>query len=95
MRGKPPRGGKRPPNPALSTAILEIVDNQLAAGLPIETRQTYDRLVGDGYTSEESRRLIGCVVVSEIIQVAQRHEPYDEGRFVAALYRLPKLPWEK
>lgn len=83
-----------PPNPVLNAAILEIVDNQLSEGTPVETRQTFDRLMQVGHTTEDARRLIGCVVVSEIVQVMQRGEPYDEARFVAALRRLPRLPWE-
>ena len=94
MRRKRPRGATLQPNPALGATILEIVDNQLAEGTPAETRQTFDRLVQEGRTSEEARRLIGCVVVSEIFQVMQRGESYDEARFVAALHRLPRLPWE-
>ncbi len=83
------------PNPELNAAILEIVDNQLSAGTPAETQHTFDRLVQSGHTVEDARRLIGCVVVSEIFQVMQRGAPYDEARYVAALRRLPRLPWEK
>ena len=94
MARKRRKGSMPPPNPVLNAAILEIVDNQLAEGTPAETRQTFDRLVREGHPSEEARRLIGCVVVSEIFQVMQRGESYDEARFVAALHRLPRLPWE-
>ncbi len=94
MARKRRKGSTPPPNPVLNAAILEIVDNQLAEGTPPETRQTFDRLVQTGNTSEEARRLIGCVVLSEIFEVMQRGQPYDEARFVAALRRLPQLPWE-
>ncbi len=94
MSRKRRNGSMPPPNPVLNAAILEIVDNQLSEGTPVETRQTFDRLMQVGHTTEDARRLIGCVVVSEIVQVMQRGEPYDEARFVAALRRLPRLPWE-
>jgi Domain of unknown function (DUF1841) len=81
-------------NPMLQAAIYEVVDNQLRDGTPPETRQTFDRLVAEGHTRHEARRLIACAVVSEIFDVLQRHEPYDEARYVAALRRLPTMPWE-
>jgi hypothetical protein len=39
--------------------------------------------------------LIGCVVVSEIFDILKKGETFNLERFVAALERLPKLPWEK
>ena len=82
-------------NPVLHAAIMEIVDNQLRDGMPPETRQTRDRLLAAGYPEEEARRLIGCVVVSEIYDVLKSNQPYDEARYVAALHRLPTMPWEE
>jgi len=73
---------------------MEVVDNQLRDGTPPETRQTFDRLLADGHTEEEARRLIACVVTSEIFDVLKNHQPYDEARYITALRRLPTLPWE-
>jgi hypothetical protein len=81
-------------NPQLGAAILEIVDNQLRDGTPPETRQTFDRLVAAGHTPEGARQLIATVVLNEIFDVMKRGEPYDQPRFIAALRRLPTLPWE-
>ncbi|MBC8162728.1 MAG: hypothetical protein H7Z42_16075 [Roseiflexaceae bacterium] len=79
-------------NPHLAAAILEIVDTQLRDDTPPETRQTFDRLVTDGYTAEGARQLLAHVVVREIFSVMARGEHYDQARFVAALHRLPRLP---
>jgi len=81
-------------NPAVGAAIREVVDNQLRDGTPPETRQTFDRLLAAGYPEEEARRLIACAVTSEIFDVLKNHQPYDEARYIAALHRLPTLPWE-
>lgn len=81
-------------NPALKHAILEVVNNQLKDLAPPETKQTYDRLVGDGISDQETRRLIGCVVSSEIFDVLKQQQSFDHARFVNALNKLPKLPWE-
>lgn len=76
-------------NPALTAAILEVVDTQLRENTPPETRQTFERLVTSGYAPEDARRLIGNVVVQEIFHVLQRRETYNEERYLAALHGLP------
>ena len=81
-------------NPVLKQTILEGVNNQLKSLDPPETKQTYDRLVADGISDQEARRLIGCVVSSEIFDVLKQQQPFDHDRFVKALNKLPKLPWE-
>lgn len=81
-------------NPVLKHEILEVVNNQLESLDPPETKQTYDRLVANGISDQEARRLIGCVVSSEIFDVLKQQQPFDQTRFVKALNKLPKLPWE-
>ena len=76
-------------NPALTAAILEVVDTQLRQNTPPETRQTFERLVTSGYAPEDARRLIGNVVAQEIFHVLQRREVSNEQRYVAALHGLP------
>jgi hypothetical protein len=56
------------PNENLKNAVLEIVDNQLRDNTPPETRQTYQRLLKEGYNDQETRELIGVVVSSEIFE---------------------------
>ncbi len=81
-------------NPVVGAAIMDVVDTQLRDGTPPETRQTLDRLLAAGYPEEEARRLIACAVTSEIFDVLTHKQPYDEARYVAALRRLPTLPWK-
>ena len=81
-------------NFVLKHAILEVVNKQLKDLDPPETKETYDRLVADGISDQEARRLIGCVVSSEIFDVLKKQQPFDHTRFVNALNKLPKLPWE-
>lgn len=79
-------------NKVLQKAILEVVDNQLRDLTPPETKETFDRLVSEGFTEEEARGLIGCVVASEIFEVLKHSQPYNEERYVKALRQLPDLP---
>ena len=82
-------------NPHLNAAVMEIVQNQLRDLDPPETKETYDRLLDEGYDEDEARRLIGCVVVSEIFDIMKSNKPFDAGRYAQALAGLPKLPYEQ
>jgi hypothetical protein len=77
----------------LNKAILEVVDNQIRDGNPPATKETFDRLVSDGLAGDEARRLIGCVVATEIFGILKHLKPYNEDRYVKALRKLPELPW--
>ena len=76
----------------LNKVILDLVDSQIRDLNPPATKETFDRLVGEGVTQDEARRLIGCVVASEIFDVLKHEQPYDEERYVKALKKLPELP---
>jgi len=79
-------------NPRLKAIILEVVDNQLRADDPPETRTTLNRLIAEGYCKKDAKELIGCVVSSEISDVLKNKEEFNLKRYVDALNKLPKLP---
>ena len=79
-------------NALLNKAVLEVVENQIRELNPPATKETLDRLIREGHDDAEARRLIGCVVASEIFDMLKTMEPYDEDRYVAALRRLPEVP---
>ena len=88
------RRGEPESNEIVRAVILETVENQLRDNDPPETRQTYERLVSEGYSDQEARELIGALVSTEIFNILKSNKPYDRERYVAALQRLPTLPWE-
>ena len=94
MQRKRSKKNRQQASPVLTAAILDVVQNQLEAGTPPETKQTFERLLAEGHALEEARRLIACVVASEVFSVLQRREPYNADRYIAALQRLPELPWD-
>ncbi len=57
-----------------------------------QTKETFDRLLAEGHDEDDARRLIGCVVVSEIFDIMKNSEPFDAKRYAEALARLPNLP---
>jgi hypothetical protein len=71
-----------------------VVENQLRHLDPPATKETLDRLISEGVTEDEARRLIGCVVASEIFDVLKRKQPFNQDRYVMALRKLPELPWQ-
>ena len=79
-------------NPYVKKAIMEVVENQLRAGDPPETKETFDRLLAEGHAEHEARRLIACVVVSEIFEVMKHSRSFDAKRYAQTLSRLPELP---
>lgn len=72
--------------------ILEVVDNQIRLGTPPETKQTFERLIKEGYSESEARQLIALVVAGEIFGVLKYQQQYDEDKFISALNALPELP---
>jgi hypothetical protein len=76
----------------LKESIIVIVDSQLAANDPPETRQTFDRLLSEGHSEEEAKRLIGCVVAAKLFDILEKKESFNSERFVQALNKLPTIP---
>lgn len=79
-------------NQRLKSAILEVVENQIAANDPPEIKQTLERLIAEGFSEDEAKELIGNVVVVEVFEVLKAGKPFDIKRYAAALDRLPELP---
>jgi hypothetical protein len=79
-------------NRNLNKAIMESVDNQIRDLDPPETKQAHDRLLSEGFSEEDAKRLIGCVVATDIHYVLKDNQPFDVVRFVKGLSELPELP---
>ena len=86
---------KKTEDQRLRGAILEVINSQIKENNPPETKQTLDRLLGEGFSKEEALKLIGYVVASEVFTVLKENRNYDHAKYIAALKALPKLPWEK
>lgn len=81
-------------NPELGKLILEVVENQIRDNDPPETRQTVDRLINDGYTADEARRLVSTALTVEIFHTQRDQEPFNRTRFLSNLAHLPREPWD-
>lgn len=81
------------PNPEIARAMmLEVIENQINDDTPPETKQTYDRLIADGHSHEETMNMIACAVAAEIHDVIKQEQSFNLERYVAALHNLPEIP---
>ena len=81
-------------NPYLQAAIFEAVDNQMAAGNPPETKETFERLLAEGFSEEDARKLIGRAICVEIYRIGKYKEVYNRERYLKNLRNLPSEPQE-
>ena len=81
-------------NPYLKATFLEIVDNQLRANDPAETRQTLERLVSQGISEEDAKIYIAQAVCVEVYHTLKHKTPFNQERYVKNLERLPEEPTE-
>jgi hypothetical protein len=78
--------------PRLRAEFLRIVDNQLRDNDPPAVRATLERLVKEGYSQSEARRLIAGAMAVEIYEMLKYQRPYNQERYVENPNRLPQLP---
>jgi len=81
-------------NPYLQAAIFEVVDNQMAAGDPPETKETFERLLGEGFSEEDAKKLIGQAICTEIYRIGKYKEVFNRQRYLRNLRNLPREPEE-
>jgi uncharacterized protein YecA (UPF0149 family) len=76
-------------NYKLKSHLLEVVDNQLTMNEPVCTRQTFNRLVAEGFEENETKEMIASVLTEEMFYVMKNEEVFDEERYAEKLSRLP------
>ena len=76
----------------LKKLIIQVVNNQLRANNPPETKETLDRLISEGYSKEEAKELIASVVATHIYTILKEQTMFNEALYVRQLKQLPELP---
>lgn len=72
--------------------LYGIVEKQISDGTPPETKQTYDRLIGEGQTHDDAMGMLSTVFVYEMNNGLKEQKPFNDTRYVEALNALPELP---
>jgi hypothetical protein len=75
-----------------SKFVLQVVEQQLEADTPPETRQTFARLQKLGFSDEDAKHLIGAAMAVEVRAVVAESRTFDPERYCALLQELPNLP---
>ncbi len=74
----------------INSAIIKVVDTQIETNDPPETKQTFERLISEGFSETTAKELLGTVVIAEVFGVLKEGKPFDIDRYVTALNKLPK-----
>ncbi|HDZ8855623.1 TPA: hypothetical protein RUW97_001986 [Aeromonas dhakensis] len=73
--------------------LLEMVDNQLSDGHPLQVKATLMRLVMKGTPREEARQYIACALGAELMAMEADQGPFNLERYGQFLDSLPEMPW--
>ncbi|MFN4151069.1 MAG: hypothetical protein ACK4IX_08990 [Candidatus Sericytochromatia bacterium] len=72
--------------------ILKIVDNQLKDNNPKETKLTLNRLVKEGYSTIDAKKLIAQCLLIELNRAVNLKETFNLKVYTQNLENLPKEP---
>jgi len=87
------RAALKMPNVRMHAVIHNVVENQLAEGLP-ETVATLERLVRAGLSRHDALHAIGAVVAGQIhAMLAGQAQALDEGDYARQLLALDPAAW--
>ena len=84
-----------PDRKAAREVLFEIIENQMKADNPPETKVTYHRLTAAGHSRKETMKLLACVLLVELNDMVREKRIYDEASYVKKLKALSRLPWEE
>ena len=76
----------------LNEEMQNVVKNQMRQNDPPETKQTFDRLIIEGFSEDEAMRQLGQVVAAEIFDVMKSNKPFNQERYIERLKNLPLKP---
>lgn len=73
-------------------ALVQAIENQLAAGEPAAAQAVYNKLSLVGYEREEILQLMALVLAHEVAAMLRDDRPFDAAWYEQALRALPQLP---
>ncbi len=74
--------------------VMGITNNQIEDNNPPITRETFKRLIAEGFSENDAKELISHVVWAEVYILMKKQKPFNLERFTTALQYLPKTPWD-
>lgn len=73
-------------------AVFKVIDNQMKQNDPPETNITYKRLEKEGYSKEDTKKLIAQCVAVELYNGIKHKQPFNLERYLRNLKNLPEEP---
>jgi hypothetical protein len=83
-----------PAKDAIQMAVHEMLSNQLNTDDPKAVKETLNRLVQEGWSTEDAMLHLGRCVIVELFDVIQNGKPISHERYVKNLKNLPEAPLE-
>jgi hypothetical protein len=74
--------------------LFEVINNQMRADDPPETKKTYNRLRLLGYSHFNTMKYIASVILTEMNDMLKENRLFNNAGYVEALKQLPRLPWD-
>jgi hypothetical protein len=71
--------------------FVDTVLRQIDSGDPPEARQTYDRLIEEGHSNNETLHLMAAALRLEMKSMLDQSKPFDTARYASLLKKLPAL----
>jgi len=81
-------------NEELRQELFKVLNNQIRDNKPPETKETYDRLLKEGFDDFETKQLIGQCLSVEFFDIFKSGKPFDNERYIKNLKALPKAPFD-
>lgn len=80
----------------LRAAFEEALENQLRDNNPPETAITLRRLLSEGFSEEDTRKMILSCIATNIFDVVKNKDPEKASReYIENLKNLPNAPFEE
>lgn len=78
-------------SPALKQSLIESIKNQIKENNPPETKQTYFRLLSEGFSEEEVYIYLTQALAYEMFAIMKKPRNYDSANYIELLSKLPHL----
>ena len=82
-------------NPELGKQFIAAIKEQMKKKDPPETKETYNRLLAEGYPEEEVLKMLASVLCTEIFDMTKEERVFNRDLYVKRLHDLPNLPWDE
>jgi hypothetical protein len=80
-------------NEIIRENIFKVIANQMRINKPPETKQTFVRLKGLGYSDLDAKKYIGQCLAIELFRMLKFQVPFNEARYISNLNKLPIEPF--